>query len=96
MKTITRADLADKVYEELGFSYSESSELVDSVFEEVIHALKNGEDVKLSSFGTFHLRDKKARVGRNPKTKKEATIAARRVATFGPSNLLMKKINPSG
>ncbi len=93
MKTLTRADLADKLYAELGLSFSESSDLVDATIEEIIKALENGEAVKLSSFGTFETRDKKARMGRNPKTKEEIPITARRVVTFHASNILVKNIN---
>lgn len=95
MKTLTRADLADKLYAELGLSFSESSDLVDATIEEIIKALENKETVKLSSFGTFETRDKKARMGRNPKTKEEIPITARRVVTFHASNILVKNINES-
>lgn len=94
-KTLTRADLTEAVYKEIGFSYSESSELVDQVFEEVVKCLEEGNDVKLSSFGSFKVRQKKARVGRNPKTKVSAKISARTVVTFHASNMLKKRINGS-
>ena len=92
-KTLTRADLADSVYQQLGLSYAESSELVDSAIEEILAALQRGEEVKLSSFGTFDLRAKNARMGRNPKTKQEIPISARKVISFHASNILVKKIN---
>lgn len=92
-KTITRADLTEAVYREIGFSYSESSELVDKILEELSKCLEEGHDVKLSSFGSFKVRKKQQRVGRNPKTKKDATISARRVVTFQASNKLKKRIN---
>jgi integration host factor subunit alpha len=92
-KTITRADLGNAVYREVGLSLSESMTLVDAVFEEVSAALQAGSQVKLSSFGTFSLRRKKARVGRNPKTGVEVTITPRTVLTFNPSNILKEAVN---
>jgi integration host factor subunit alpha len=92
-KTITRADIADSVYEQLGISHAESSDLVDAVIEEVVSTLEKGEEVKLSSFGTFEIRQKKERMGRNPKTKEEIPISARSVVTFHASNILTKRIN---
>lgn len=92
-KTVTRADLTEAVYREIGFSYSESSELVDKVLEELSACLEEGQDVKLSSFGSFKVRVKQPRIGRNPKTKESATISARRVVTFHASNMLKKRIN---
>ncbi len=92
-KTITRADLGNAVYREIGLSLSESMKLVDAVFEEIAEALEKGDNVKLSSFGTFGLRQKKARVGRNPKTGVEVTITPRTVLTFNPSNVLKESVN---
>lgn len=92
-KTITRADLGNSVYREIGLSLSESMTLVDAVFEEISVALEKGDNVKLSSFGTFSLRKKKARVGRNPKTGVEVTITPRTVLTFNPSNILKESVN---
>lgn len=92
-KTITRADLGNSVYREIGLSLSESMTLVDAVFEEICQALENGDNVKLSSFGTFSLRKKKARVGRNPKTGVEVVITPRTVLTFNPSNILKESVN---
>lgn len=91
--TITRADLANSIYQELGLSHAESGEIVDAVIEEVVLGLLAGEQVKLSSFGTFKVRNKKQRIGRNPKTKQEVPISARRVVTFHSSNILTKRIN---
>lgn len=93
MKTITRADVAEAVYEEIGLSRKDSNDILDMIIDEVILELSNGEDVKLSSFGTFSLRDKKARSGRNPKTGVEALISSRRVISFKPSQTMRKKIN---
>lgn len=91
--TVTRAYLADVIYREIGLSVAESSELVDSLFEEIIEALEKEEVVKLSSFGSFQIRSKKERIGRNPKTKKEASILPRKVVSFYASNLVKKRIN---
>lgn len=78
MKTITRADVAETIYEEIGLSRKDSNDILDMIIDEIIHELSSGNDVKLSSFGTFSLRDKKARSGRNPKTGVEALISPRR------------------
>lgn len=91
--TVTRAYLTDSIYRKLGFSKAECADLVDSVINEMNNGLKNNEEVKISSFGTFKVRDKKARLGRNPKTKKEVPITARKVVSFYVSNLLKKSIN---
>lgn len=92
-KTLTRADLSNAVYREIGLSLSESTQLVDAVLEEVSGALANGEQVKLSSFGTFKLRRKKERVGRNPKTGVEVPITPRTVLSFNASNILKQSVN---
>lgn len=93
MTTLTRADLANEVYKEVGLSLSESNDLVDSVIEEMIVAMEAGEEVKVSSFGTFKIRHKKERIGRNPKTGVEVPISARNVLSFNASNILKKKVN---
>ncbi len=92
-KTITRADLANAVYTQIGFSHAESSELVDAVLEEISQAFEREEETKLSSFGTFKVRRKKARVGRNPKTKQEVPITPRKVVSFHASNILTDRVN---
>ncbi|MAQ71248.1 MAG: integration host factor subunit alpha [Alphaproteobacteria bacterium] len=92
-RTVTRADLADALYHELGLSRNESSELVDSVFEEISEALAEGENVKISSFGSFTLREKKKRIGRNPKTGVEVPISPRTVLVFRASHILKEKMN---
>jgi integration host factor subunit alpha len=89
-KTVTRADLAEAVYRKVGLSRTESAELVEMVL--VCNAIVRGETVKLSSFATFHVRDKSQRIGRNPKTGEEVPILPRRVMTFKASNVLKTKI----
>ncbi len=92
-KTLTRADLATAIYREVGLSSTESSAIVDTVIDEICAALESGDTVKLSSFGTFTLRQKKQRVGRNPKTGVEVPITPRTVISFNASNLLKSKVN---
>ena len=91
-KTLTRMDLNEAVFREVGLSRNESADLVESVLNHMSDAMVKGEQVKISSFGTFSLRDKSARVGRNPKTGAEAPIAPRRVLTFRPSHLLKDRV----
>lgn len=92
-QTITRADLSQAVYEQVGLSRNESADLVETVLEEICKALEKGEMVKISSFGTFQIRDKRQRIGRNPKTGEEVPILPRRVLTFRASNVLKEQIN---
>ena len=92
-KTVTRADLSDAVYEEVGLSRDESGKLVASVLEHMSSALADGLSVKLSSFGSFTLRNKALRVGRNPKTGEEVPITPRRVVVFRGSNVLKERMN---
>jgi len=94
-QTVTRADLAEAVYREIGLSRSESSELVESVIDYISGALLNGEQVKLAGFGTFSLRDKRERIGRNPKTGVEVAITPRRVLTFKASQILKERVDSS-
>lgn len=94
-KTLTRADLSEAVYQAVGLSRTESSELVESVLDMVSDSLVRGENVKLSSFGSFQVRSKSQRIGRNPKTGEEVPILPRRVLVFKPSNVLKAKINKS-
>ncbi len=94
-RTVTRANLSDAVYQEVGLSRRESAELVDSVLNEISDALVRGEKVKLSSFGSFMVRQKGERVGRNPKTGDEAPILPRRVLIFRASQALKSRINKS-
>ena len=89
---LTKADLAEKLYEDLGLNKREAKELVELFFEEIRHALENNEQVKLSGFGNFELRDKSQRPGRNPKTGEEIPISARRVVTFRPGQKLKARV----
>ncbi|MCF2903620.1 integration host factor subunit alpha [Octadecabacter sp. CECT 8868] len=91
-KTLTRMDLADAVHEEVGLSRNESADLVESVLTHMSDALANGDSVKISSFGTFSIRDKAARIGRNPKTGEEVPITPRRVLSFRPSHLMKDRV----
>ena len=91
-KTLTRMDLSDAVFREVGLSRNESAQLVESVLLHMSDALVKGEQVKISSFGTFSIRDKTARVGRNPKTGQEVPIHPRRVLTFRPSHLMKERV----
>jgi integration host factor subunit alpha len=91
-KTLTRMDLTEAVFREVGLSRNESAHLVESVLAHVSDALVRGETVKISSFGTFNVRDKAARVGRNPKTGEEVPIHPRRVLTFRPSHLMKDRV----
>jgi integration host factor subunit alpha len=93
--TLTRADLTDAVYRSLGISRNESSDFVERILEEVSMSLERGETVKISSFGTFTVRQKKERMGRNPKTGEEVPITPRRVVTFRASHVLKDQINNS-
>ena len=92
-KTITRADLCEAVYQKVGLSRTESADLVEMVLDEISDCLVKGESVKLSSFGSFLVRSKGERIGRNPKTGEEVPISPRRVMVFKPSNVLKQKIN---
>ena len=92
-RTITRADLSEAVFQEVGLSRNESSDLVETILAEVVEALARGESVKISSFGSFTVRDKGQRVGRNPKTGQEVPILPRRVLVFRASNVLKQLIN---
>ncbi len=92
-KTLTRADLSEAVFKEVGLSRTESSQLVETVLTEISNSLVKGESVKLSSFGSFAVRHKGGRIGRNPKTGEEVPIKPRRVLVFRPSHVLKDQIN---
>lgn len=91
--TLTRADLTEAVFQAVGLSRTDSAQMVEDMLEEVCGALAKGETVKLSSFGTFAVRQKSQRMGRNPKTGDEVPIAPRRVLVFRPSHVLKSVIN---
>jgi len=91
-KTLTRMDLGEAVFREVGLSRNDAAQLVESVLDHMSDALVRGEQVKISSFGTFSVRDKTARVGRNPKTGEEVPINPRRVLTFRPSHLMKDRV----
>ncbi|MGR3453714.1 integration host factor subunit alpha [Pseudooceanicola sp.] len=91
-KTLTRMDLSEAVFREVGLSRNESAQLVESVLTHMADALVRGEQVKISSFGTFSVRDKAARMGRNPKTGTEVPINPRRVLTFRPSHMMKERV----
>ncbi|GMG88425.1 integration host factor subunit alpha [Biformimicrobium ophioploci] len=91
-EALTKAGLAEKLYEELGFNKREAKEVVEYFFEEIRTALEHNEQVKLSGFGNFDLRDKSQRPGRNPKTGEEIPISARRVVTFKPGQKLKARV----
>jgi integration host factor subunit alpha len=92
-RTLTRADLAEAVVRKIGLPRNESQELVELVLGEISLTLARGENVKLSSFGSFGVRDKGQRIGRNPKTGEEVPITPRRVLVFRPSNIMKDRIN---
>jgi integration host factor subunit alpha len=91
-KTLTRMDLSEAIFREVGLSRNESADLVESVLDNISNALVKGENVKISSFGTFNIRDKTERIGRNPKTGEEVPIRPRRVLTFRPSHLMKDRV----
>lgn len=92
-KTLTRADLAEAIVQKVGLPRNESAELVEMVLKEIVNSLEKGETVKLSSFGSFGIREKSQRMGRNPKTGEEVPITPRRVLVFRASNIMKKRIN---
>lgn len=93
MKTVTRVSITEAIYEEIGLSRKDSADILDMIIEEIKSELVAGNDVKISSFGTFSLRKKKARIGRNPKTGVEAEISPRTVISFKPSQILRKAVS---
>lgn len=94
--TLTKADIVERVYSKIGFSKKEASDLVELVFSTLKNSLNEGERVKISGFGNFTVKEKKARTGRNPQTGDQITISARRVLTFKPSQILKDLINNEG
>src|SRR5512137_60853 len=97
MTRMTKADIIESVYEKVGgFSKKEAAEIVEAVFDTIKETLERGDKIKISGFGNFVVRDKNARVGRNPQTGREITISARRVLTFKPSQVLKNALNAVG
>ena len=92
-KTLTRANLAEAVFQKVGLPRNESAEIVELVLREIVSSLEHGKTVKLSSFGSFGIRDKGQRIGRNPKTGQEVPITPRRVLVFRASNIMKQRIN---
>ena len=92
-KTWTRNDLIDEISNNVGLSNLESSKIIEEIFEAILSELEGNSDVKISSFGTFAVRHKNSRIGRNPKTGLEVPISSRNVVTFNASNILKSKIN---
>jgi integration host factor subunit alpha len=93
-RTMTKADIIENVYERVGgFSKKDASQIVEAVFDIIKDTLAKGEKIKLSGFGNLVVRDKNARIGRNPQTGDEITISARRVLTFKPSQVLKNALN---
>ena len=92
-KTLTRADLAEAVFQKVGLPRNELAEIVELVLREIVSSLERGKTVKLSSFGSFGIRDKGQRIGRNPKTGQEVPITPRRVLVFRASNIMKQRIN---
>jgi integration host factor subunit alpha len=93
MQTVTRAHLAEMIYAEVGLSRNESADLLEAVLERISTTLESGQSVKISGFGTFSIRQKGRRIGRNPKTGEEVPILPRRVLVFRPSHVLKARIN---
>ncbi len=93
---MTKAEIVEQIYEQVGFSKKESAELVEKVFEAIKETLARGEKVKISGFGNFVVRDKNSRKGRNPQTGQEILLEARKVLTFKPSLVLKNMLNENG
>ena len=92
---MTKADLIESIYDEVGFSKRESADIVETMFDIIKKTFENGENIKLSGFGSFNIRDKRARRGRNPQTGEEITITPRRVLTFKASKVFRDQLNSS-
>jgi len=93
MSSLTKAEMAERLFDELGLNKREAKEMVESLFNEIRECLASNEQVKLSGFGNFDLRDKRQRPGRNPKTGEEVPISARRVVTFRPGQKLKERVD---
>ena len=95
-RTVTKADIVERINERIGYSKKESAEIVETLLETMKQSLGEGEKVKISGFGNFEVRKKNPRIGRNPQTKEEIEISARRVLTFKPSQVIKKQMNGYG
>jgi integration host factor subunit alpha len=95
-ETMTKADIIEAIYQKIGYSKKEAADLVELVFDTIKDTLAKGEKIKISGFGNFVVRDKKARTGRNPQTGDAIKITERRVLTFKPSQVLRTEVNTSG
>tara|TARA_B100000686_G_C16107836_1_gene626439 strand:+ start:29 stop:319 length:291 start_codon:yes stop_codon:yes gene_type:complete len=92
-ENITRDEISDFIHSEFGLTKKDCNELVNDIIEEIVIALNNEKKIKIHNFGTFKIRNKKSRLGRNPKSKEEVMIPSRNVITFIPSKFILKKIN---
>ncbi len=93
MDVLTKIKIIEKLHNSIGLSRSECSSFLDAFFSKILHSLKEGENIKIANFGSFTIKNKNSRIGRNPKTKQEFTISARKVLKFKPSSTLINKIN---
>jgi integration host factor subunit alpha len=94
-RSLIRADIAEAIYQKIGLSRNESADMVGTILDEISESLEEGNNVKITSFGSFIVRNKRQRIGRNPKTGQEVPITPRRVLSFRPSHILRKKVNTS-
>jgi len=94
-RSLIRADIAEAIYQKIGLSRNESADMVGTILDEISDSLEKGKNVKITSFGSFTVRNKRQRIGRNPKTGVEVPITPRRVMSFRPSHILRKKVNTS-
>jgi len=94
-RSLIRADIAEAIYQKIGLSRNESADMVGTILDEISDSLEKGKSVKITSFGSFTVRNKRQRIGRNPKTGEEVPITPRRVLSFRPSHILRKKVNTS-
>ena len=92
-QTVTRSYLAENIFKKIGITYQESAQIVEAILSEIKIAVKKDKEAKIAAFGSFYVKKKNERVGRNPKTKKEAIISSRQVVSFYASNLLKQRIN---
>ena len=94
-RSLIRADIAEAIYQKIGLSRNESADMVGTILDEISESLEKGNNIKITSFGSFTVRNKSQRIGRNPKTGQEVPITPRRVLSFRPSHILRKKVNTS-